>query len=281
MNAIADQPAPTPNNHPPIVDLVVADLAERKRVGIERYGVALQPHNGRDALVDAYQEAMDLTLYLRQAIEERSGVGAPAQVERLRTALARSEAACQSIADQHREALALAAKAVRERDECRTIIDETRRVLAELVAKSGGTVDLCDVEALLSVGPLGTSEQSAVLPGTILGYRSPEGFIHASAGARYEQLQPGGATVSWVKTTPDGATGWKQLAGDTTESDPRTERHRAYVKPEVHDGTGLPCVCCGLTKHGLFCCGLPYCDECVAACHACDNEIGPGGTTDG
>lgn len=33
----------------------------------------LEPaHNGRDALVDAYQEALDLTMYLRQAIEERS-----------------------------------------------------------------------------------------------------------------------------------------------------------------------------------------------------------------
>jgi len=51
--------------------LVIADMAERRRVGIERYGTPLQPHNGRDALVDAYQEALDLAVYLRQAIEER------------------------------------------------------------------------------------------------------------------------------------------------------------------------------------------------------------------
>lgn len=31
----------------------------------------LQAHNGRDPLVDAYQEALDLVVYLRQAIEER------------------------------------------------------------------------------------------------------------------------------------------------------------------------------------------------------------------
>lgn len=33
--------------------------------------IALQPHNGRDALRDAYEESLDLVCYLRQAIEER------------------------------------------------------------------------------------------------------------------------------------------------------------------------------------------------------------------
>ena len=35
------------------------------------HGTPLQAHNGRDPLVDAYQEALDLAVYLRQAIEER------------------------------------------------------------------------------------------------------------------------------------------------------------------------------------------------------------------
>lgn len=51
----------------------MADMAARKRVGIERYGMPLQAFNGRDALIDAYQEALDLCCYLRQAIEERTG----------------------------------------------------------------------------------------------------------------------------------------------------------------------------------------------------------------
>ena len=67
----ADQPPPVRNAYPAIQDLVIADMAERKRVGIARYGTALQPHNGRDALVDAYQESLDLTMYLRQMIYER------------------------------------------------------------------------------------------------------------------------------------------------------------------------------------------------------------------
>lgn len=66
-----DQPAPTPNRYPAIQDLVMDDLARRKALGILRYGTPLQPHNGRDALRDAYEEAIDLTQYLRQAIFER------------------------------------------------------------------------------------------------------------------------------------------------------------------------------------------------------------------
>ncbi len=54
-----------------IQSMVRDDLRERERLGIERYGTELYPHNGRDALQDAYEEALDLALYLRQAIEER------------------------------------------------------------------------------------------------------------------------------------------------------------------------------------------------------------------
>lgn len=45
---------------------VLEDMKERDRVGREKYGTPLQPHNGRNALVDAYQEALDLVVYLRQ-----------------------------------------------------------------------------------------------------------------------------------------------------------------------------------------------------------------------
>lgn len=68
------QPQPIPNNKPIIVDLVVRDLQERAEAGLVKYGTKLQPHNGRDALIDAYQEALDLAMYLRQAIEERNSV---------------------------------------------------------------------------------------------------------------------------------------------------------------------------------------------------------------
>lgn len=73
LKAATHQPAPTTNERPCVQDLVIADMAARKAVGLERYGTLLQPFNGRDALMDAYQEALDLTMYLRQAIEERDG----------------------------------------------------------------------------------------------------------------------------------------------------------------------------------------------------------------
>ncbi len=51
--------------------LVLRDMEDRRLHGIKKYGVPVQPYNGRDPLVDAYQEALDLCVYLRQAIEER------------------------------------------------------------------------------------------------------------------------------------------------------------------------------------------------------------------
>jgi hypothetical protein len=70
-SANVEQPAPIMNTSTPIWELVIADMHERDHVGRQRYGTPLQAHNGRDALLDAYQEALDLVVYLRQAIEER------------------------------------------------------------------------------------------------------------------------------------------------------------------------------------------------------------------
>lgn len=68
-----EQPAPIANGQPAVWPLVIADMTARDGVGRERYGTPLQPHNGRDALMDAYAEALDLSVYLRQAIFERDG----------------------------------------------------------------------------------------------------------------------------------------------------------------------------------------------------------------
>ncbi len=52
--------------------LVIADMEERRRVGIAKYKTPLQPDNGRDSLVDAYQEGLDFVVYIRNAIEQRN-----------------------------------------------------------------------------------------------------------------------------------------------------------------------------------------------------------------
>lgn len=60
-----------PNNS--IQAMVRSDLVLREAKGVELYGTSLQPFNGRDALTDAYEEALDLACYLRQVLFERDG----------------------------------------------------------------------------------------------------------------------------------------------------------------------------------------------------------------
>jgi len=74
MNINRPQPAPRRNDSPAIWDLVIDDMKERDRIGENKYKVRLQAHNGRDPLIDAYQEALDLVVYLRQAIEEKKAI---------------------------------------------------------------------------------------------------------------------------------------------------------------------------------------------------------------
>lgn len=66
------EPQPTPNNGRAVWDLVINDMSDRDRIGIEKYGTRLQPNNGRNFLIDAYQESLDLAVYLRGRIAEES-----------------------------------------------------------------------------------------------------------------------------------------------------------------------------------------------------------------
>lgn len=91
-HVIADQPAPTTSNRRAawdivlefaerrrrddaygldgVLDLMLADMRERDRLGRERYGVRLAAGNGRNHLVDAYQEALDKLAYLAAELDE-------------------------------------------------------------------------------------------------------------------------------------------------------------------------------------------------------------------
>jgi|HubBroStandDraft_6_1064221.scaffolds.fasta_scaffold240788_3 hypothetical protein len=83
-----DQPLPVPNDGPSMHDLVIADLdcwpesdevlnavrdllAERKRIGLERYNSLLQAGNGRDARRDLLEELADAACYAMQLQVER------------------------------------------------------------------------------------------------------------------------------------------------------------------------------------------------------------------
>jgi hypothetical protein len=70
-NREGDQPMPVLNSNPIIQELVMEDMRSRLDLGIQRYGTGLQANNGRDMLQDAYEEALDLCVYLRGVIYER------------------------------------------------------------------------------------------------------------------------------------------------------------------------------------------------------------------
>ena len=67
-----DQPDPETNeNQTDVTTEVVKDLEKRAEYGKEQYGTRLKSNNGRDALLDAYEEALDLCVYLKQELIER------------------------------------------------------------------------------------------------------------------------------------------------------------------------------------------------------------------
>lgn len=71
--AAIPQPAPE-GGKVAVAEIVLDDIRQRIDAGHEKYGTLLKTCNGRDALWDAYQESIDLCMYLRQAILERDGL---------------------------------------------------------------------------------------------------------------------------------------------------------------------------------------------------------------
>lgn len=68
-----DQPLPKPGGIN--VQAALRDaLTEREEYGRRKYGRPLETHNGRDALTDAWEEALDLLTYLTQLRLERGDV---------------------------------------------------------------------------------------------------------------------------------------------------------------------------------------------------------------
>jgi hypothetical protein len=67
------EPAPNPSAAPAVWDLIQKDIAERDEFGRLKYGTRLRPHNGRDFLVDLYQELLDAIVYARGALFEKYG----------------------------------------------------------------------------------------------------------------------------------------------------------------------------------------------------------------
>lgn len=54
-----------------VVTQLLADMRARHELGIQRYGVPLTSGNGRNSMVDAYQELLDFVAYARTWLDER------------------------------------------------------------------------------------------------------------------------------------------------------------------------------------------------------------------
>lgn len=65
--AVKDYAATWGINIPPGLSL---DMERRNQFGIDKYGTPLQAFNGRDFLQDAYEEALDFTVYLMGMVME-------------------------------------------------------------------------------------------------------------------------------------------------------------------------------------------------------------------
>lgn len=47
------------------------DFLARDRMGLEKYGTRLMTRDGRNSLMDAYQEALDQAVYLKKCLLEK------------------------------------------------------------------------------------------------------------------------------------------------------------------------------------------------------------------
>jgi hypothetical protein len=56
-----------------VAPLVIEDIQRRIEQGVRTYGQPLHTFNGRSALQDAYEEALDLPVYLKQRLIEEEG----------------------------------------------------------------------------------------------------------------------------------------------------------------------------------------------------------------
>lgn len=74
-----------------LADEVKQDIENRIIKGVREYGERLKPFNGRDALLDAYEECLDQALYLKQELTERQAIQGQAKVSKTNTDIEKQE----------------------------------------------------------------------------------------------------------------------------------------------------------------------------------------------
>ena len=69
---LVKQPSPVETeNSASVTDAVIRDFQIRRESGKVKYGTELLSFNGRDPMIDLYQELLDAVVYIRQVLMER------------------------------------------------------------------------------------------------------------------------------------------------------------------------------------------------------------------
>lgn len=68
-HSCTEQPTPKGDGDR-VYEYVVQDIFDRVKKGLSTYGTPLKTHNGRNALVDLYQELIDAVFYVKQVLLE-------------------------------------------------------------------------------------------------------------------------------------------------------------------------------------------------------------------
>lgn len=88
---MANQPDPRSAEGPALWDVVIERMRARDRLGLERYGVRLQAHNGRNPAEDLLDEILDAAVYVQQLAAEWEALKAENARLRAELAAARDE----------------------------------------------------------------------------------------------------------------------------------------------------------------------------------------------
>jgi hypothetical protein len=70
MDYVRNNGTRSDGSRPELIESVLLDMRERDTLGRERYGKPLTSGNGRDHLIDAYQECLDASVYLANELDE-------------------------------------------------------------------------------------------------------------------------------------------------------------------------------------------------------------------
>jgi hypothetical protein len=125
------QPSPIGEGRPVLIE-VISDLCLRRDHGVAKYKTELKTGNGRDPLVDLYQELLDAVMYIKQTLMEcpKDVIFTPRELE-----IARMAILSWFNAGLPQSMLRAAAPLMAQNDELQTLAEKLRNLVAAAVTQ--------------------------------------------------------------------------------------------------------------------------------------------------